>query len=45
MAGPFVRVAAQSCFAIGPATTSCGGVRRVRLTLHSPGDGGPEARL
>ena len=29
------RVAAHSCSAIGPATTACGGVRRIRLTLPS----------
>jgi hypothetical protein len=32
-------------FRCGPAATSCSGVRRMRLTLPSPGDGGPEARL
>jgi hypothetical protein len=47
MKGPLVRVAAQSCFAIGPATTLCSGVRqraahpalawqRRRLALRGP---------
>jgi hypothetical protein len=48
MAGLFVRVATQSCFASGPATTSCGGVRRRAAhpaslrpcrTIHSPAFG------
>jgi hypothetical protein len=32
-------------FRCGPAATSCSGVRRMRLTLPSPGDGESEARL
>jgi hypothetical protein len=42
---PFGRCAPLSCSVDGPATTSCSGVRRMRLILPSLDNGGPEARL
>jgi hypothetical protein len=44
LAGPFGRCASLSCAAEGPATTSCSGVRRMRLTLPSLDDGEADAR-